>query len=158
MLAYSSGTTPSVHRRDRRTVSRLCRDSQWPLSGSIPVAIPTEFHLNRYCRWLLSAGADPRLSIVLCAGAGAKQSFIDGVRARKIIPELAPARSQRPVAENLSKHQGTHFNSTLFIVDGLESLTRDAFSTLNGQRGLLNRGDLGGHCGGDMETLVDSIK
>ena len=120
-------------------MSRLCRDSQWPLSGSIPVGIPTEFHLNRYCRWLLSAGADPRLSIVLCAGAGAKQSFIDGVRARKIIPELAPARSQRPVAENLSKHQGTHFNSTLFIVDGLESLTRDAFSTLNGQRGLLNR-------------------
>ena len=43
------------------------------------------------------------------------------------------------MAENLSKHQGTHFNSTLFIVDGLESLTRDAFSTLNGQRGLLNR-------------------
>ena len=120
-------------------MSRLCRESEWPLPASADADVSLEFHLDRYARWLLTAGADPRLSIVLCAGETAKANFIEGMTARKITPEIALATSKQPVAPNLSQHQGTHFNSTLYLVDGLKSLDRDALNTLNGQRGLLNR-------------------
>lgn len=114
--------------------------SEWssPMPGLAERAF--DFHLSTLARWLTSAGAEPRLAIVLCAGSEARSRFAAAIEIDRIKVVHTPATLARPLHPTLLAHEGDHFNSTLHLVDGFEAGDPTAlFEALAGRVGLLTR-------------------
>jgi hypothetical protein len=121
-------------------VTQFIVKSQWPIPGPNAWERNFDYNIERFARWLNSAGAEPRLALVLCSNAQAKSRLIDGLSSYSIDPQFATTSSQRPLAEAVVKHQGTHFNNKLFLVDGFDACDmRDVCGILEGQRSVLRR-------------------
>jgi len=121
-------------------VAQFTINSQWPVPSANAWERAFDYNIERFGRWLNSAGAEPRLALVLCAGPESKQRLIDGLSQYAIEPQFATTSSERPLAESVVKHQGTHFNNKLFLVDGFDACdTRDVCGILEGQRSVLRR-------------------
>ncbi|MCB9543907.1 MAG: hypothetical protein H6703_15880 [Myxococcales bacterium] len=114
--------------------------SAWSSPAPGLAARALDFHLGELARWLTSAGAEPRLAIVLCAGKGARDRFVEGVAIDRVKVVPAPATPARPLHPTLLAHEGDHFNSTLYVVDGFEAGDpTPVFEALAGRVGLLTR-------------------
>ncbi|MCA9547027.1 MAG: hypothetical protein KC613_21645, partial [Myxococcales bacterium] len=97
-----------------------------------------DFHLEQLAAWLLRAGAEPRLTLVLCAGKGARARFFEGLSAYGVRVVHTPSTDERPLPAEILGHQGDHYNDRLFFMDGFAD--RDParqFETLDGQRSVL---------------------
>lgn len=117
------------------------------LSSPWPAPVPNgegralDFHLGAFGRWLTTAGAEPRLALVLCSGRAARDRFVEGIGFDRIEGVHAPATPARPVHPAVLAHHGDHFNRTLFVVDGFEDAgDREAlFAGLEGRVGTLDQ-------------------
>ena len=97
-------------------------------------------HLGDLARWLQSAGAEARLALALCSGARARATIYALLTKAGINIVPAPVTSERPIHADLMAHQGSHFNSTLFVMGGFEQTdAADVFRILDGQRNQLSR-------------------
>lgn len=112
--------------------------SPWPAPVPDGYGRALDFHLTAFARWLLRAGAEPRLALVLCSGPAARDRFVEGVAIDGVEVQAAPASTARPVHPAISGHQGSHFNRTLYVVDGLTS-DRGLLEALDGRTGMLAR-------------------
>lgn len=114
--------------------------SEWSTPVPDGTGRALDFHLAEFARWLTTAGAEPRLALVLCTGPAAKARFIEGIAIDRIDVVHAPATPARPLHPKLLAHQGDHFNTTLFVVDGFEhGDPTPLFHMLDGQRGVMTR-------------------
>ncbi|MFN3201792.1 MAG: hypothetical protein ACE366_25535 [Bradymonadia bacterium] len=82
---------------------------------------PMTPHVETLTRWLMRAGAEPRLVLVLCSGAEAKGRFATAVGNREIDVVKAPATPADAIHPRVRMHEGDHFNRTLFLMDGFEA-------------------------------------
>ncbi len=97
-------------------------------------------HLGDLARWLQSAGAEARLALALCSGARARATIYALLTKAGVNIVPAPVTSERPIHPDLMAHQGSHFNSTLFVMGGFEQTDAvDVFQILDGQRKQLSR-------------------
>jgi len=114
--------------------------SEWPSLAMHQWERTFSYHVESYARWLNSAGAEPRFSVVLCVGKNAREAFSEAMSIHGVTAVTATATDRRPMPEDVARHEGTHFNSKLFLVDGFDGCNaRDVFRTLNGQRSLMRR-------------------
>ncbi len=113
--------------------------SPWPQPVPDGYGRAFDFHLTGFAGWLDRAGANARLGLVLCSGRRAAASFVESVGIDNIEVVHTPARLDRPVHPRIHDHQGTHFNRTLFVVDGLDPAQPALFEALDGRAGLIDR-------------------
>lgn len=113
--------------------------STWPRPVRDGVLRARTWHLQQYTRWLTRAGAEPRLALVLCAGREARAAFLDACGMAHVEIAEAPVTHSHPIAPALAAHSGNHFNTTLYVMDGLAEARPETLQTLNGQRGQLRR-------------------
>lgn len=113
--------------------------SPWPQPVPDGYGRAFDFHLTGFAGWLDRAGANARLGLVLCSGPQAAQRFFESIGIDHIEVVHTPARLDRPVHPRIHDHQGTHFNRTLFVVDGLDPGQPALFEALDGRAGLLDR-------------------
>lgn len=112
--------------------------SEWSTPADGLAARAFDHHLTAYADWLTTAGAEPRLAIVLCAGPGARDRFVAGLDFDRVDVVHAPATPARPLHPKLLAHQGDHFNTLLYVVDGFESGDpTELFAALQGRVGVL---------------------
>ena len=71
-------------------------------------------------RWLNRAGAEARLGYVLAAGSGAIERMVDELDSHSIEVQIVRTTVENPVPQAIRNHVGNHFNSTLYLIDGLE--------------------------------------
>ena len=97
-------------------------------------------HLVRYTRWLLQAGAEPRLALVLMSSPKMKQHFVDEVAARGVEVRVVSSTAEEPLPNMIRVHEAGHFNRRLFLLDGFEATDpAPLFKALEEQRGQLKR-------------------
>lgn len=113
--------------------------SPWPTPVADGYGRAFDFHLTTTARWLRRSGAESRLLLVLCSGAEARDRFVSGIGIDGIDVVLAPSSPAHPVHPAISAHEGSHFNSTLFVADGIEGAGVDLFGALDGRVGLLTK-------------------
>ena len=113
--------------------------SNWPQPVRDGVLRARTWHLQQYTRWLTRAGAEPRLALVLCAGRDARAALVDACGMAHVEVAPAPVTQSRPIAPALAAHSGNHFNTTLYVMDGLSEASPETLQTLDGQRGQLRR-------------------
>ncbi|MGB0646390.1 MAG: tetratricopeptide repeat protein [Bradymonadia bacterium] len=91
------------------------------------------YHVTRYQRWLSTAGASPRVAATLCSSAEQLDDLINHLEAKEVDVMSLEASDARPIPEAVLRHQGDHFNRTLFVVSGLDSQPDDStlFSRMN---------------------------
>ena len=117
----------------------LFASSPWS-TPPIDSKVTQGYHLGALAQWLKSAGAEPRLALGLCSGPRARAKLYDHLTQAGVDIAAAPVTAERPIHPDLLGHQGTHFNSTLFVVGGFGKIdAADIFRILNGQRKQLNR-------------------
>lgn len=102
-----------------RPLELLLADSPLPAPAPGGPAAAFEHHVERYARWLRAAGAEGRLTLALCSGAGAKERLVASLKDRNVNVVRATATDEAAVHPALRNHVGDHFNDTLFLVDGL---------------------------------------
>ena len=113
--------------------------SIWPQPVRDGVLRARTWHLQQYTRWMTRAGAEPRLALVLCAGDFAREALLDACGMAHVEVAPAPVTASHPLAPALAAHNGNHFNTTLYLMDGLADASPDTLRTLDGQRGQLRR-------------------
>ncbi|MGK0362463.1 MAG: hypothetical protein ACI9U2_004784 [Bradymonadia bacterium] len=113
--------------------------SIWPQPVRDGVLRARTWHLQQYTRWLTRAGAEPRLALVLCAGREARAALLDACGMAHVEVAAAPVTLSNPIAPALAAHSGNHFNTTLYVMDGLSQASPETLRTLDGQRGQLRR-------------------
>ncbi len=114
--------------------------STWSTPPASAAARALDHHVQAYADWLGRAGAEPRLALVLCSGPSAREALVDGLGMHRIEVVHAPSTPARPVHPLVSNHQGDHFNTKLFLVDGFEAGDPQAvLESLDGQKGMLRR-------------------
>lgn len=124
--------------RARWPLQPLTIRSEWSTPAAGLAGRAFDHHLTEYARWLTTAGAEPRLAIVLCAGPGARDRFIAGLDFDRVDVVRAPATPARPLHPKLLAHQGDHFNTLLYVIDGFENGDpAELFAALNGRAGVI---------------------
>lgn len=113
--------------------------SVWPIPVADGYGRAFDFHLTTFAGWLNRSGAEARLALVLCSGPGARDRFVESIGIDRIEVVHAPARPEQPVDPRITAHAGSHFNNTLFVVDGLDPSRPALFEALDGRVGLLAR-------------------
>lgn len=114
-------------------------EARWPRPVPDGIERARGWHLRALTQWLTRAGAEPRLCLILCAGRGARDALLDACVTANVDVAPAPVRAARPIAPALAAHRGDHFNSTLFLMEGLSAASDDVLGTLDGLRGQLRR-------------------
>ncbi|MEE2756043.1 MAG: hypothetical protein VYA30_05260 [Myxococcota bacterium] len=115
-------------------------NSEWPepSSGRWPAAF--NYHLDDFAGWLNGAGAESRFALGLFNGDSALQSCLDGLEDHGIVPVMTSSSDERPLPIEIVQHEGSHFNNTLFMIDGLHAGdVEHRLTTLNAQRNMLSR-------------------
>ena len=101
------------------------------------------WHARTYARWLLSAGAEPRLGLLMSSGPLAESRWAQLLTEQGVQVERCRVTPERPLPAPLTQHRGDHFNRKLFLVEGLDELPEaqreDTLRTLNGQRNPLKQ-------------------
>ena len=110
----------------------------WTLPFNNSTAHAHIWHARKHAKWLLSAGAEARLSILMLSGDRAYTHWQQLLTEQGVIIEHCDITSTRPVPSILLQHRGDHFNRTLFVLDGLDNLCKhdldvaiDVLETLN---------------------------
>ncbi len=94
--------------------------SDWSLKLEDLAQQALTWHLGSYVEWLFSAGAEPRLALILIS-QGAKQRFFGQLAEEGVELVHTPATLTKPLHPLIQNHQGDHFNRRLFVVDGFET-------------------------------------
>lgn len=101
---------------------------------------PMTPHVDALARWLLRAGAEPRLALVLCSGPEAKERWMRATSDHDIVVRHAPATPADAIHPLIRMHQGDHFNKTLYVMDGFENGDPTSlFEKLDRQTSMLTR-------------------
>jgi hypothetical protein len=118
----------------------------WTRSHHDAEAFSQIWHARRCSRWLLRAGAEPRLSLLLSSGESARARWTVFLEEQGVIVHRCRVTAERPLPAPLTAHRGDHFNRTLFHLEGLDELSldepdraREVFRTLDGQRSQLRQ-------------------
>lgn len=109
--------------------------SEWP-DRTLPTAEAAGFHLDAFARWLKSAGAEARFSLVFISGPAARHRVVEALGAAGVRVTALTVRSGAPIPQPLRDHKGDHFNDELFLLDGLESCSVDEGAALLRELGL----------------------
>ena len=118
----------------------------WTRSHQDAEAFSQIWHARRCSSWLLRAGAEPRLTLLLSSGASARARWTLFLEEQGVIIHHCRVTAERPLPAPLTAHRGDHFNRTLFHLEGLDELSlsdpdqaREVFRTLDGQRSQLRQ-------------------
>ena len=91
----------------------------------VPTAMGQEraftYHVERYYRWLRSAGASPRVATFLVRDDEIQTRFLAELSAQNVEVVHGEVSEKRPIPEALLRHQGDHFNRRLFVINGLNT-------------------------------------
>lgn len=127
-------------------MSALADLDPWTLARADVGAQAQIWQARHYARWLLSAGAEPRLGLLLCSGDVAVSRWAQLVAEQGVDVVRCVVTPSRPLPEPLTRHRGDHFNRRLFALDGLDDLMEESdevvtatLKTLDGQRGQLKQ-------------------
>jgi hypothetical protein len=113
---------------------------QWPSYDPQRHLYAIDAHCAHYAKWLLTAGAEPRFSLLLCSGDSALKLWKERMQTMGVNLKHTPTSIEIPLDEALLTHQGDHFNRTLFWMDGLDEYRdTDLLSLLNGRRNQLKK-------------------
>ncbi len=115
---------------------------QWPSFDPQRHLYALDAHCARYAEWLLRAGAEPRLSLVLCSGDVAFSGWKERMQTMGILLKSTPTSIEQPLHEDFLLHQGDHFNRTLFYmeIDAVDaSDIQELLILLNGRRNQLKK-------------------
>ncbi len=118
----------------------------WTLARADVSAQAQIWQARHFARWLLSAGAEPRLGLLLCSGDTAVSRWAQLIAEQGVDVLRCVITPDRPLPEPLTRHRGDHFNRRLFALDGLDELMSEpeevieaTLKTLDGQRGQLKQ-------------------
>lgn len=118
----------------------------WTVARADVSAQAQIWQARHFARWLLCAGAEPRLGLLLCSGDTAVSRWAQLIAEQGVDVLRCVITPDRPLPEPLTRHRGDHFNRRLFALDGLDDLMSEAdgvieatLKTLDGQRGQLRQ-------------------
>jgi hypothetical protein len=114
--------------------TQFIRISDLPLPAPVRQDHAFQYHVNRYQRWLSTAGASPRVAVALCPEVEQLQDLINALEAKDVEIEPVEITESRPIPEPILRHQGDHFNRRLFVISGLrdDAISDELLGRLDG--------------------------
>lgn len=101
---------------------QFLRISDLPQPSEVRQSHAFNYHVDRYQRWLSTAGASPRVAVALCPDEEQLQEFNNALESKDVEVEQLFITSSRLIPEPVLRHQGDHFNRRLFVVSGFQSV------------------------------------